>query len=146
MRNKVVAAIKDFKNLSHPICYSEAANQVIGKYKAMVCLITSFEEMAFQTWVQSVEALTTENLEEPLLIRKEGILSVNFGKHLLATLLEVKHLRKDFSHREVPENASKIFLRYDKFRKSKNILDQIVNRWSPCPVLSVTLHLAAITT
>ena len=28
LRDKIVASIKDFKNLSHPICYSEAANQV----------------------------------------------------------------------------------------------------------------------
>ena len=27
LRDKIVASIKDFKNLSHPICYSEAANQ-----------------------------------------------------------------------------------------------------------------------
>ena len=29
LRDKIVASIKDFKNLSHPICYSEAANEAI---------------------------------------------------------------------------------------------------------------------
>ena len=151
LRDKIVASIKDFKNLSHPICYSEAANQanieqfllalfhtrfismftsqVIGKYKEMVCLITSYEEMAFKGWTESVEALTTENLEEPLLIREEtGLLRVNFGKHLMATLIEVKHLQKDFKLRVVPQNVKKLFLRYVKFRNSKNILDQTVTR------------------
>ena len=103
--------------------------QVIGKYKEMVCLITSYEEMAFKGWTESVEALTTENLDEPLLIREEtGLLRVNFGKHLMATLIEVKHLLKDFKHRVVPENVNKLFLRYVKFRNSKNILDQTVTR------------------
>ena len=146
LRDKIVASIKDFKNLSHPICYSEAANQaniepfhtlfismftsqVIGKYKEMVCLITSYEEMAFKGWTESVEALTTENLDEPLLIREEtGLLRVNFGKHLMATLIEVKHLQKDFKLRVVPQNVRKLFLRYVKFRNSKNILDQTVTR------------------
>ena len=103
--------------------------QVIGKYKEMVCLITSYEEMAFKGWTESVEALTTENLDEPLLIREEtGLLRGNFGKHLMATLIEVKHLLKDFKHRVVPENVNKLFLRYVKFRNSKNILDQTVTR------------------
>ena len=102
---------------------------MIGKYKEMVCLITSYEEMAFKGWTESVEALTTENLDEPLLIREEtGLLRVNFGKHLMATLIEVKHLLKDFKHRVVPENVNKLFLRYVKFRNSKNILDQTVTR------------------
>ena len=103
--------------------------QVIGKYKEMVCLITSYEEMAFKGWTESVEALTTENLDEPLLIREEtGLLRGNFGKHLMAPLIEVKHLLKDFKHRVVPENVNKLFLRYVKFRNSKNILDQTVTR------------------
>ena len=102
---------------------------MIGKYKEMVCLITSYEEMAFKGWTESVEALTTENLDEPLLIREEtGLLRGNFGKHLMATLIEVKHLLKDFKHRVVPENVNKLFLRYVKFRNSKNILDQTVTR------------------
>ena len=97
----------------------------------MVCLITSYEEMAFQGWTESVETLTTENLEEPLLIRQpDGTLRVNFGRNLLSTLIEVKHLKKDFGHRNVPENAQKIFLRYTKFRQSKNILDQTVTKYN----------------
>ena len=104
---------------------------MIGKYKEMVCLITSYEEMAFKGWTESVVALTTKNLDEPLLIREEtGLLRVNFGKHLMATLIEVKHLQKDFKHRVVPENVRKLFLRYVKFRSSKNILDQTVTRLS----------------
>jgi hypothetical protein len=106
--------------------------QVIGKYKDMVCLITSYEEMAFKGWTESVESLTTENLDEPLLARQEdGTLRVNFGKHLMGTLIEVKHLKKDFSHRAVPENVKKIFQRFAKFRNSKNILDQTVTRFAP---------------
>ena len=56
------------------------------------------------------------------------MLRVNFGKHLMATLIEVKHLQKDFKLRVVPQNVRKLFLRYVKFRNSKNILDQTVTR------------------
>ena len=93
-------------------------------------MITSYEEMAFKGWTESVEALTTENLDEPLLIRdgETGLLRVNFGQHLMATLIEVKHLQKDFKLRVVPQNVKKLFLRYVKFRSSKNILDQTVTR------------------
>ena len=115
-------------------------SQVIGKYKEMVCLITSYEEMAFKGWTESVEALTTENLDEPLLIREEtGLLRVNFGKHLMATLIEVKHLQKDFKLRVVPQNVRKLFLRYVKFRNSKNILDQTVTRYV-CETLYFTIY------
>ena len=114
---------------SHGVFIVMFTSQVIGKYKEMVCLITSYEEMAFKGWTESVEALTTENLDEPLLIREEtGLLRVNFGKHLMATLIEVKHLQKDFKLRVVPQNVKKLFLRYVKFRNSKNILDQTVTR------------------
>lgn len=106
-------------------------HQVIQKYKDMVCSITSYEEMAFKAWVDSVESLTTDNLEEPLLLRLEdGTLRVNFGNYLMSTLIEVKHLKKDFAHRPLPENVKKIFLRYDKFRNSKNILDSTVTKYN----------------
>ena len=103
LRDKVSCGVRDFKNLNHPICYSDKSKEVIERYKEMVCLITSFEEQLFDKWTKSVENLTTENLERPLLIRDltKGSLKVNFGEHLIATLMEVKNLKKEFQTRYV---------------------------------------------
>ena len=132
LRDKIAAGIKDFKGLNHPICYSDGANLVISKYKEMVCLITSYEEMAFSNWTKTVENLTTEDLDSPLLVRedKDGTLKVNLGKHMMSTLVEVKHMKKEFGTRQLPEKVKEVFKRFNEYRGYKNSLDQTVKMYN----------------
>ena len=132
LRDKISSGVRDFKSLNHPICYSDKAKEVIERYKEMVCLLTSYEEKVFENWTKSVENLTTENLERPLLLRDltDGTLTVNFGDHLISTLMEVKNLKKEFQTRELPESIKEVFKRFDEYYKSKNSLDQTVKMYN----------------
>ena len=128
LRDKISVGVKDFKSLSHPVCYSDAAKEVIEKYKELVCLITSYEEKVFENWAKSVENLTTGNLERPLLVRDEtkGTLRVNFGSDLMSTLVEVKNMKREFQSRRVPSKVVEVWGRFDEYRRNKNSLDQTV--------------------
>ena len=132
LRDKISVAIKDFKGLSHPVCYSEAAKEVIERYKEMVCLITSYEERVFENWSKNVENLATENLEQPLLVRdqEDGTLKVNFGNDLMSTLMEVKNLKREFQTRRVPSKVAEVFIRFEEYRNNKNSLDHTVNMYN----------------
>ena len=132
LRDKIACGVRDFKSLNHPICYSDQAKEVIERYKVMVCLLTSYEEKVFENWTKTVENLTTENLERPLLVRDslDGTLKVNFGDQLISTLMEVKNLKKEFQTRELPQTVKEVFKRFDEYYKSKNSLDQTVKMYN----------------
>ncbi len=110
LRDKISASIRNFKELSHPICYSEGANLVFRKFKEMIALLSAYEEESFKGWTLSAEKKTAEGLNRPLIIRDEsnGTLKVNFGRDTLSILMEVKHMRKDFPARKLPEKALEI--------------------------------------
>ena len=132
LRDKIASGVRDFKSLNHPICYSDQAKEVIERYKEMVCLLTSYEEKVFENWTKSVENLTTENLERPLLLRdpSDGTLKVNFGDHLISTLMEVKNFKKEFQTRDLPQSVKEVFKRFDEYHMSKNSLDQTVKMYN----------------
>ena len=78
------------------------------------------------------EKKTLEGLDRPLLIRnpKDGTLKVNFGRDTLASLKEVKHLKKEFPKRKIPDTAEAVFTRFEDFRSYNNCLDKIVDLYN----------------
>ena len=50
LKDKITSSVKNFKELSHPICYSDGANLVFRKYKEMVSLLADYEEEVFKTY------------------------------------------------------------------------------------------------
>ena len=132
LRDKISASIRNFKELSHPICYSEGANLVFRKFKEMIAVLSTYEEEAFKGWALCAEKKTAEGLNRPLIIRDEnnGTLKVNFGRDTLSILMEVKHMKKDFPTRKLPEKALEIFQRFDDFRNYNNSLEQTVSLYN----------------
>ena len=132
LRNKISSSVRSFKELSHPICYSEGANLVFRKYKEMIALLDSYDEEVFKNWTLSAEKKTLEGLNRPLIIRdeKDGTLKVNFGRDTFSILTEVKHLRKDFPKRSLPAKALEIFQRFNDFRNYNNSLEQSVGLYN----------------
>ena len=127
IRDKIRSGMTNFKALNHPICASKGGELIVEKYKEMIGLLMKYEEDTYNHWTCSAEKKTLEGLNRPLLVRDEmGKLKVNFGKETLAILNEVKHVRKDFPSRNVPEKATDIFKRFDDFRNYTNSLDQTV--------------------
>ena len=124
--------MKAFKNLEHPICLSKGAERVIQKYKDLSALLVGYEDDVFKAWVVQTEKKTLEGLDRPLLIRnpKDGTLKVNFGRDTLASLKEVKYLKKEFPERKVPGTAEELFKRFDDFRAYNNCLDKIVDLYN----------------
>ena len=124
--------MKAFKNLEHPICLSKGAERVIQKYKDLSALLAGYEDDVFKAWVMQTEKKTLEGLDRPLLLRlpKDGTLKVNFGRDTLASLKEVKYLKKEFPERTVPGTAEDLFKRFDDFRAYNNCLDKIVDLYN----------------
>ena len=48
----------------------------------------------------------------------------------MSTLIEVKHIQKDFPIRNVPDDAKEIFKRFADFRNYNNSLDQTVSLYN----------------
>ena len=128
LKDKASASIKNFKDLNHPICFSEGAALIYKKHKEMTSQLNTYEEDIFRIWTVSAEKKTLEGLNRPLIIRDETnkTLKVNFGRDTLSILMEVKHMRKDFPERKLPVKALELFQRFDDFRKYNNSLEQTV--------------------
>ena len=132
VKTKITFSMKAFKSLAHPICYSPNAELVFQKYKDLSKLLAAYEEDVYTSWVTQAEKKTLEGLDRPLLERnvKDGTLKVNFGRDTLASLSEVKHLKKEFPARTVPKSAAVIFTRFEDFRAYNNCLDKIVDLYN----------------
>ena len=132
VKTKITCAMKAFKSLEHPICLSKGAERVIQKYKDLSALLAGYEDDVFKAWAVQTEKKTLEGLDRPLLIRnpKDGTLKVNFGRDTLASLKEVKYLKKEFPERNVPGTAEELFKRFDDFRAYNNCLDKIVDLYN----------------
>ena len=125
IRTKVKSGMKNFIELNHPIQSSKAGEEVVEKYKEMIGLLMSYEEQIYSQWTSSLDQKTADGLKKPLLVREDkGKLKVNFANSIMSTLIEVKHIQKDFPVRNVPQHAREIFKRFDDFRNYNNSLDQ----------------------
>ena len=119
--------MKNFLDLNHPVQNSKGGEQIVNKYKEMICLLKSYEEDIYKKWVARVDLETAAGLNRPLLVRTDsGQLKVNFGTSTLSILNEVKNVQKDFPDRELPVAAVAIFKRFTDFRNYNNSLDQTV--------------------
>ena len=132
MRKKVFTPMRAFAKLEHPICHSKEANIISQKYKELDNLLTDYEEEVYSRWVAQAEDKSLEGLNRPLLVRDTTtrILKVNFGAETLECLEEVKHLKKDFPKRKIPERLTKLFDRFQDFRAYNNGLDKIVDLYN----------------
>ena len=124
--------MRAFAKLEHPICHSKEANIISQKYKELDNLLTDYEEEVYSRWVAQAEDKSLEGLNRPLLVRDTTtrILKVNFGAATLECLEEVKHLKKDFLKRKIPERLTKLFDRFQDFRAYNNGLDKIVDLYN----------------
>merc|ERR1712029_992779 len=105
--------------------------EVVDKYKEMIGLLMKYEEDNYNYWTASLDKKTTSGLSKPLLVREDKRkLKVNFANSILSTLIEVKHIQKDFPIRNVPDHAKEIFKRFDDFRNYNNSLDQTVSLYN----------------
>ena len=127
IRTKIKCGMKNFMDLNHPIKSSQAGEEVVEKYKEMIGLLMKYEEDNYNYWTSALDKKTTYGLGMPLLIREDKRkLKVNFANSILSTLIEVKHIQKDFPIRNVPYHAKEIFKRFDDFRNYNNSLNQTV--------------------
>ena len=127
IKTKISGSVKCFKNLNHPICYSEGAELVFKKYKKLNSELSGYQEEVFNQWARDIEVKKVEELEIPLLLRNQenGTLKVNFGKGTVKLLNEVKHLKKEFPRWIIPANAKSIFKRFEELRIYNNGLDKL---------------------
>ena len=127
IRTKIKSGMRNFMELNHPIQASKAGESVVDKYKEMIGLLMKYEEENYYHWTRSLDRKTSAGLGKPLLIREDKRkLKVNFANSIMSTLIEVKHIQKDFPVRNVPDHAKEIFKRFDDFRNYNNSLDQTV--------------------
>ena len=132
LRHKIVTSVKSFREINHPITESEGAVTIMQKYNELMEALDKYEDNVYNTWATAAEKKTLEGLNRPLLVRnsKTRALKVNFGQETLGILVEVKHLRKDFPERPVPQKAGEIFRRFEELRKYNNSLEQMVTLYN----------------
>ena len=132
LRAKITRKVKAFKNINHPVCYTQNGNLVFQKYKALNGQLQQYEDKVYKQWLETAETNTKIGLEKPLLLRdsKSGILSVNFSKTAMCVLTEVQYLRKFFPTRKIPKSVTETFKRFQEFRNYINMLDMIVDLYN----------------
>ena len=132
LRAKITTKVKAFKNINHPVCYTQNGNLVFQKYKALNGQLQQYEDKVYKQWLETAESNTKIGLEKPLLLRdsKSGILLVNFSKTAMCVLTEVQYLRKFFPTRKIPKSVSETFKRFQEFRNYINMLDMIVDLYN----------------
>lgn len=132
LRAKITTKVKAFKNINHPVCYTQNGNLVFQKYKALNGQLQQYEDKVYKQWLETAESNTQIGLEKPILLRdsKSGILLVNFSKTAMCVLTEVQYLRKFFPTRKIPKSVSETFKRFQEFRNYINMLEMIVDLYN----------------
>ena len=94
--------------------------------------MSTYQEEIFNSWSGVIEKKKVEELEIPLLLRNEGdgTLKVNFSPGTIKLLNEVKHLKKEFPHWNIPANAKMIFKRFEELRIYNNGLDKLTSLYN----------------
>ena len=64
LRTKINSSIKAFKNVNHPICYSQKGEMVFTKYKALSQELNQFEDQVYNNWLLTAEKYTVLGLDK----------------------------------------------------------------------------------
>ncbi|XP_067164351.1 dynein axonemal heavy chain 17 [Apteryx mantelli] len=137
---------KDLFAIDHPVMASAEAQLVSGKYNEMIELLQGYREKTYAEWISRVDRDCQFNLEQPLILRDpdSSLISVNFGKELVAVLREVKYLNFQ-NQKDITGSAESLFAQNEMFRKFVDNLDLIVGWYNKIQltVLPVELPLIA---
>jgi dynein heavy chain len=114
--------------LNQTILQSEEATTVITKYNEIHSALEAYEMTVFNKWSASISDESEENLQKPILDRKDGLLGVNFDPKVVALLREVKYFGS--LNVQTPEVAVNIYSKSETFRKFIFSLDTISNTYN----------------
>ena len=135
LRLKITKSVKAFKNVNHPICYSQEGELVFKKYKKLNKKLIEYENKVFKNWLATAEEQTKIGLEQPLMERVKwkkikGTLRVNFSKSAMEVLTEVQYMKKFFPSRKIPSSIEDTFKRFQEFRNYINMLNSVVDLYN----------------
>ena len=117
LKTKIMTIMKNFKDLEHPICYSQGGELLMKKFKSLQKDINNYEKQCFDFWVENSEEKAIAGLSVPLLRRKDdGALKVNFGNETMEILVDVRYLKREFQSHPVPNQLQKIFEKFEYFK------------------------------
>ena len=132
LRTKITRCVTAFKNINHPVCYSQHGDLVFQKYKSINNLLLAYEDKVFDDWLLSAEENTKIGLEKPIICRdkKSHTIQVNFSKDAMVVLTEVQYFVKFFPNRKIPTSITNIFKRFYEFRNYINMLDMVADLYN----------------
>ncbi|GCB62780.1 hypothetical protein scyTo_0013113 [Scyliorhinus torazame] len=94
LRERILSQRNQFEHINHLSLQTKEANLVFQKCDQMLTLIDHHDEEIYTLWVESLDALCQENLNQPFLKwnKESGLYFVNFRPELSSVLREVKYL------------------------------------------------------
>ncbi|XP_075210990.1 dynein heavy chain at 93AB [Lycorma delicatula] len=118
LRQRIVAPVRSFKALDHPIVHSPDAEAVVVKFDKLMALLNELEEQLFNEWREKVPSQIQRNLKRSLLTRTktQSELLLNFHPQLNAIFHEVRYLQMA-EKSDIPEEALELYKNWETFRK-----------------------------
>jgi dynein heavy chain len=107
---------------------SEEASIVTTKYNEIYNALDAYEKQVFNMWSLTISDESEANLQKPLLVRKDGLIGVNFDPKVVALLREVKYFGS--LGVQPPDVAVEIYAKAETFRGFIFALETISNTYN----------------
>uniref|UniRef100_T1IU37 Dynein beta chain, ciliary n=1 Tax=Strigamia maritima TaxID=126957 RepID=T1IU37_STRMM len=114
LRQRIVTPMLSFRAMEHPVTKTEEARLVQKKFDVTKSLLDKYESNTYKDWANSVDDVCHMNMDQPVLVRQNQHLAVNFDPKLVAVLREVKYLNF-FGYSNMPANAENLFAQREFF-------------------------------
>ncbi|KAJ3083362.1 hypothetical protein HDU99_010537, partial [Rhizoclosmatium hyalinum] len=128
LKDRIGKSMEKLKTLNHSIMNSDEAGLVKNKYNELLAGLDAYEKGVYDKWAETIIDESEQNLNKPLIVRKEGLLDVNFDPKVVALLREVKYFGS--LNVTVPETAAGIYAKSEVFRKFIYSLEHITGMYN----------------
>eukprot|EP01059_Diplonema_ambulator_P031435 TRINITY_DN5765_c0_g1_i5.p1 TRINITY_DN5765_c0_g1~~TRINITY_DN5765_c0_g1_i5.p1 ORF type:complete len:4657 (+),score=1802.33 TRINITY_DN5765_c0_g1_i5:140-14110(+) len=127
---RIEGPMKSFQSNRSIMTHQKECKKIIRTYNKIARCLVEYEQLWFNAWVQSVDAVK-QGLTATLLVKHEGRLFVNFDTEIMALIKEARALSMLGSpHLTLPGPAKTVLMQESKFKRFYNELSYAVQEYS----------------